>query len=107
LTHGGYDRTPKRQAMQTEAPPLATPAAAAEELHQHATTWLVISLASSVLCVSLCLGLGGAVFCYLAMQSARHGLLLDAEVKLKWGKVLTLVGSVMGILSTTLWLIIH
>jgi|GEM_PF-4108765 len=93
--------------MQTEAPPLANPAAAAQELHQQATTWLVISLASSVLCVGLCLGLGGAVFCYLAMQSARHGLLPDAEVKLKWGKVLTLVGSVMGILSTTLWLIFH
>jgi hypothetical protein len=95
--------------MQTEAPPLATPAAAAQELQKQATTWLVISLASSVLCVSLCLGLGGAVFCYLAMQSASHDLLADAEVKLKWGKVLTLVGSVMGmgILSTTLWLIFH
>lgn len=91
--------------MQSEAPPLARPAAAAQELQQQATTWLVISLGSSVLCVSLCLGLGGAVFCYLAMQSAAHGLLADAEVKLKWGKVLTLVGSVMGVLSTTLWLI--
>lgn len=90
--------------MQTEAPPLANPAAA-QELHKQATTWLVISLGSSVLCVSLCLGLGGAVFCYLAMQSAGHGLLRDAEIKLKWGKVLTLVGSVMGVLSTTLWLI--
>jgi hypothetical protein len=91
--------------MPTDAPPLARPAAAAQELHQQALAWLVISLVSSVLCVSLCLGLGGAVFCYLAMQSATHGLLADAEVKLKWGKVLALVGSVMGVLSTTLWLI--
>lgn len=91
--------------MQTEAPPLARPAVTAQELHQQAVTWLVISLGSSLLCVSLCLGLGGAVFCYLAMQSASHGLLADAEVKLKWGKVLTLVGSVMGVISTTLWLI--
>jgi hypothetical protein len=91
--------------MQTEAPPLVPPAAAAQELHQQATTWLVISLLSSLFCVSLCLGLGGAVFCYLAKQSAAHGLLADAEMKLKWGKVLTLVGSVMGVLSTTLWLI--
>ncbi len=91
--------------MQTEAPPLAPSAATAQELHQQATTWLVISLASSLFCGSLCLGLGGAVFCYLAGQSASHGLLTDAETKLKWGKVLTLVGSVIGILSTTLWLI--
>jgi hypothetical protein len=58
-----------------------------------------------VLCVSLCLGIGGAVFCYLAVQAASHGLVQDAEDKLKWGKILTLVGSVMGILSTTLSLI--
>jgi len=91
--------------MQTEAPSLAHPGASPQELHQQAVTWLVISLASSLLCVSLFLGLGGAVFCYLAMQSAAHGLLADAELKLKWGKILTLVGSVMGVLSTTLWLI--
>jgi hypothetical protein len=55
-----------------------------------------------VLCVSLCLGIGGAVFCYLALQAAGSGLLQDAQDKLKWGKILTLVGSVLGILSTTL-----
>jgi hypothetical protein len=91
--------------MSPPAPPIAPPAAAAQELHKQATTWLVISLASSVFCVSLCLGIGGAVFCYLAQQSASHGLVADAEAKLKWGKILTLVGSVMGILSTTLSLI--
>ena len=73
----------------------------------HTRIIMVFSLLSSLLCVSLCLGLGGAVFCRLAMQSARHGLLSDADVKLKWGKVLTLVGSVMGMLSTTLLLIFH
>jgi hypothetical protein len=93
--------------MQPEAPPLARPAATAQELQQQATTWLVISLLSAVLCVSVCLGLGGAVFCYLALQSASHGLVADAELKLKWGKILTLVGSVMGVLATTLWLIFH
>ena len=91
--------------MQSPAPFSPQPAAAAQELHKQATTWLVISLLSSVLCVSLCLGIGGAVFCYLAMQSASHDLTADAEAKLKWGKILTLVGSVMGILSTTLALI--
>jgi hypothetical protein len=49
--------------------------------------------------------LGGAVFCYLSLQSVGHGLLDDAEDKLMWGKILTLVGSVIGILATTLTLI--
>jgi hypothetical protein len=77
----------------------------AKELHKQAGLWLGISLVSSIVCASLCLGLGGAVFCYLAMQAAGHGLIDDAEDKLKWGKILTLVGSVIGILSTTLSLI--
>ena len=92
--------------MQTEASPLAPAAAtAAKELHKHAGLWLGISLISSVACASLCLGVGGAVFCYLSMQAAGHGLIDDAEDKLKWGKILTLIGSVIGILSTTLSLI--
>jgi len=91
--------------MQSPAPFSPQPAAAAQELHKQATTWLVISLASSVFCVSLCLCFGGAVFCYLAMQAAGNGLTADAAAKLKWGKILTLVGSVMGMLSTILSLI--
>ena len=92
--------------MQTDASPLAPQAAAtAQELHKHAGLWLGISLISSVACASLCLGLGGAVFCYLARQAADHGLIDDAEDKLRWGKILTLIGSVIGILSTTLSLI--
>jgi hypothetical protein len=51
------------------------------------------------------LGIGGAVFCYLALQAAAQGLTADAEAKLRWGKILTLVGSVMGILTTILTLI--
>jgi hypothetical protein len=91
--------------MQSPAPFSPQPAAATQELHRQATTWLGISLLSSVFCVSLCLGIGGAVFCYLAMQSASQGFSDDAADKLKWGKILTLIGSVMGILSTTLALI--
>ena len=93
--------------MQSPVPFSPQPAAAAQELHKQASTWLVISLASSVFCVSLCLGIGGAVFCYLAMQAASQGFDADAEAKLKWGKILTLVGSVMGMLSTTLSLILR
>lgn len=91
--------------MQPEASPLAPQATAARELQKQATTWLVVSLVSSVFCASLCLGLGGAVFCFLSLQAAQHGLLDDAEDKLKWGKILTLAGSVIGVLATTLSLI--
>jgi hypothetical protein len=92
--------------MQTEASyPAPQPAVTLKELHDQAALWLGISLFSSLFCASLFLGLGGAVFCYLAMQASDHGLSDDAEDKLKWGKILTLVGSSIGILSTTLTLI--
>ena len=89
--------------MQLPAPPLASPAA--QDVYQQAMLWLLVSVVSSVLCLSLCLGIGGGVFCYLAMQAASQGLVDDAAEKLKWGKIVTLVGSVMGILSTTLSLL--
>jgi hypothetical protein len=79
--------------------------AAARASYQQAQSWLLISLASSVLCVGLCLGIGGTVFCYLSMQAVTQGQLADAEEKLKWGKILTLTGSVIGVLSTSLSLI--
>jgi hypothetical protein len=93
--------------MQSPAPFTPAAAAAGPDLHKQATTWLVISLISSLFCFSLCLGIGGAVFCYLAMQSARQGLTADAQDKLKWGKILTLVGSAIGVLSTSLTLILR
>jgi hypothetical protein len=79
--------------------------AAARASYEQAQIWLLVSLASSVFCVSLCLGIGGAVFCYLSMQSATQGLLDDAEDKLKWGKIVTLAGSAIGLFSTTLSLL--
>ena len=41
------------------------------------------------------------------MQAAAQGLTADAEAKLKWGKILTLAGSVLGVLTTTLTLILR
>ena len=79
--------------------------AAARVSYQRAQTWLLVSLVSSVLSFSLCLGIGGAVFCYLSMQSATQGLLEDAEDKLKWGRILTVAGSAIGLLSATLSLL--
>jgi hypothetical protein len=87
--------------MQSTSSPFHPPQAPeSRALHQTATIWLAVSLVSSIACASLCLGLGGAVFCFLSMQAATHGLLDDARDKLKWGKVLTLVGSGIGLLST-------
>lgn len=91
--------------MQPTAPFPAAPATTAIEIERQAKSWLVIALVSSIGCLSLCLGIGGAVFCYLAMQAASQGLLADAQDKLKWGKVLTLVGSGIGVVTTCLLLI--
>ena len=93
--------------MPPEASPLASPAAVAQDLQRRANTWLVISLASTLLCLSLALGTGGAIFCYLATQSASQGLPADAEAKLKWGQILTVVGSALGILTAILTLILR
>jgi hypothetical protein len=92
--------------MQHPVLPASAPPAQREQYRQ-AQTWLLVSLASSVLCASLCLGIGGAVFCYLAMQAASEGQLQDAEDKLKWGRILTLVGSAVGIVSTSLSLLLR
>jgi hypothetical protein len=91
--------------MQPIAPFPAASATTASDIERQAKTWLVIAIVSSVACLSLCLGIGGAVFCYLAMQAAAQGLLADAQDKLKWGKVLTLVGSAIGVATTGLLLI--
>jgi hypothetical protein len=91
--------------MQPPATYQPSAATEAQELHKQAQTWFAVSVVSSVFCLSLCLGIGGAVFCYLAMQAATHGQTADAQAKLKWGKVLTLVGSVIGIISTSMSLI--
>lgn len=68
-------------------------------LKKQAQTWLIIAAASFFLCTS-CLGVVGAVFCYMAMQAADQGNLADAANKLKWGKILTIVGLLIGLLMT-------
>jgi divalent metal cation (Fe/Co/Zn/Cd) transporter len=42
-------------------------------------------------------GVIGIVFCYMAMQAADAGNLADAEHKLKWGKITTVVGFAVGL----------
>lgn len=74
-------------------PPIGSPNA---DLKKRAQTWLIVSAASVILCSS-CFGIIGAVLCYMAMQAADQGNLTDGENKLKWGKIITIVGFAMGI----------
>ncbi|HEV8246632.1 MAG TPA: hypothetical protein VGP93_12730 [Polyangiaceae bacterium] len=69
-----------------------------EALKKEATTWLVIAALSFVVCNSCCLGLIGAVLCFLSMQAADQGNTVDAEAKLRWGKILTIAGIAFGVL---------
>lgn len=79
------------------------PGAGNAELSKQAKTWLIISAVSAVVCCNSCFGVIGAVFCYLAMQAADQGSIADAEAKLKWGKIITIVGIALGILSQIGW----
>ena len=65
------------------------------ELKKRAQTWLVIAGVSSILCSCL-VGLIGGYFCYMAMQASDQGNLADAETKLRWGKIITIVGLAAG-----------
>jgi len=91
--------------MAQPAPPLASQATAPPELVQQARLWLTIAAMSSVFCLSLCLGVIGVVFCHLALESARQGYVADAEDKLRWGKIVTVAGAVLGVTTAVLTLI--
>lgn len=91
--------------MQPVASSVSHPAA--RDLRRRARLWLLIALASSVLCLSLALGVGGAIFCHLAQQASAQGLHADAQAKLRWGQILTVAGSVLGALTVILTLILR
>ena len=93
--------------MQTPASFPDTSARPRAALKKQATTWLVLALLSSLLCTSLCIGIGGAVFCYLAIQATDQGLISDAEAKLRWGKILTICGSVLGLAASGMALLLR
>jgi len=78
------------------------------ELKKEATTWLIVSAATSFFCTfGCCFGIAGAVFCFLAMQAADQGNVADAEAKLRWGKIITLCGVGIGFLGTLISLLLH
>ena len=76
-------------------PPYGGPGGGNPELKKQAQTWLIVSAGSFVLCSS-CFGVIGAVLCYMAMQAVDQGNIADAQVKLKWGKIIT--GAGIGIM---------
>ncbi len=68
------------------------------ELKKQTQTWLIISLVSWFVCGNCLFGLIGAVLAYMAGQAADQGNIADAESKLKWSKILTIVGLVLSVL---------
>ena len=75
------------------------PGGANPELAKQCKTWLIISAVSAVVCCNGCFGIIAAVLCYLAMQAADQGNVADAEAKLKWGKIIAIVGIALGALG--------
>lgn len=69
------------------------------ELKKQTQTWMIISLVTWFMCGNGCFGLIGAILCYMAGQAADQGNVADAESKLKWGKILTIVGLVITVLA--------
>lgn len=78
-----------------------------EALRREATTWLVVAAVSIFVCSSCCVGMIGAVMCFLALQAADQGNVADAEAKLKWGKIITIAGIALGILTIVGYTLYH
>ena len=85
-------------------PPAPGNAPGMSPFKKQAQTWLLISVLSSVFC-TCCFGLIAAIFCYMAMQASDQGNSVDAESKLRWGKIITIVGLVLGAVLTVMSLV--
>jgi hypothetical protein len=77
------------------------------DIKKQATTWLIIAAVSAFFCGNCCLGVIGAIFSFMAMQAADQGNTADAEGKAKWGKILTIVGLVLTVISYVVFGIIY
>jgi hypothetical protein len=67
-------------------------------LRSSAQRWLLVSLLSFVGCAFLnCLGLVGAGLCFLAIEACDQNEPADAAAKLKWARIITLVGTALSL----------
>ena len=80
-------------------------AAGSPEIKKQATTWLIISLVSIFFCGNGCFGWIAAILAFLGMQAADQGNVADAQGKVKWAKILTIVGVVLGVLAFIAYII--
>jgi hypothetical protein len=74
-------------------------------LRRELQTWLALSVLS-VPCFGLFSGIIGTVLCLLAWQAMEHGQLSDAEAKLRWGKIVTVVGFAVGLCCAVAWWVV-
>jgi hypothetical protein len=97
---GGYGQPGAPYGAPPPAPAGGAPGGSPNaELKKQANTWLIIAAVSAFF-LSCCVGVIGAVFCYMAIQAVDQGNVADARSKLTWGKIITIVGLVIGILVT-------
>jgi hypothetical protein len=74
------------------------PGGANAELKKQTQTWLIIAVVSWLFCGNYCLGIIAAIMAYLAGQAVDQGNIPDAQSKLKWAKILTILGIVLVVL---------
>ncbi|MET0791274.1 MAG: hypothetical protein ABW061_07105, partial [Polyangiaceae bacterium] len=99
---GGYGGPPygAPYPQPVGGPPYGPPGGSRDpEFKKRAQIWLIVAASSSLLCTCL-FGVIGAYFCYIAMQASEQGNREDAENKLRWGKIITIVGLVAGVVLT-------
>jgi len=97
---GGYGGYPPPGYNPAPLPIPPQPPGPGADLKRQATTWLVIAVVTFFFCGGInCLGVVGAILCFLAMQAADQGNLSDAESKLKWGKIVVVAGAALSFIT--------
>ncbi len=75
------------------------------DLKKQTQTWLIIALVTWFLCGNGCFGIIGAILAFMAGQAVDQGNIADAESKLKWAKMLTIIGFVLTLLAIIAYVI--
>jgi hypothetical protein len=77
----------------------------AEKLASQARLWLILSLASSVVCATGCFGLLGGLWSVLALQKAQAGELPTAAAYLRTAKISVGVGILVLVIAVLSYLV--